>query len=71
MILQILDIYPKGSDFMWHFPAYLTKDDSFRKLLRGWWLEYSLNAAQMSDPSLFWNATKAVMRVRIMAYETV
>lgn len=57
------------SDFAWRFPAHLVKDESFGELLRGWWLEYSsLNEAQITYPSLFWNAAKAVLRGHIMSF---
>lgn len=69
VIQQIADTYPRGSDFTWRFSAYLAKDDSFSDLLRGWWLEYAAsNKAHASDPSLYLNAAKAVLRGRIMAF---
>lgn len=69
VILQLEDTNSRGGDFVWRFPAYMVRDDSFSELLRGWWLEYcSTNEEHMSDPALFWNAAKAVMRGRIMAY---
>lgn len=42
VILQIADSIPKGSDYLL-FPSYLAKEDDFRKLLRGWWLEFADN----------------------------
>lgn len=69
IILHLADIYPRSTDYIWRFPTYLAKDDSFGKLLRGWWLEYtSSNAAHESDASLYWNTAKAVIRGRNMAF---
>lgn len=69
VILQLADVQPKGGDFVWRFPAHMVRDDSFKELLQGWWLEYSYaNESHRSDPALFWNAAKAVMRGRIMSY---
>lgn len=71
VIVRLADAYPKGSDFKWRFPAHLVRDESFRELLRGWWLEYSsLNETHREDPSLFWNTVKAVLRGRIISYVT-
>lgn len=68
---NISDMHPNGTNFIWHFPAYLVKDESFCDLLKGWWLECATqNEAQAGDPALFWNAAKAVLRGRMRAYAT-
>lgn len=67
--LTLADAYPKGGDFVWRFPSFLAKDDSFKELLRGWWLEFSSdNEAHKDDPTLFWETAKAVLRGRLISY---
>lgn len=69
VILHMEDLHPRGNDFVWRFPASLTRDESFCKLLQGWWLEYSsTNANHASDPALYWNTAKAILRGRIIPY---
>lgn len=69
LILQLSDTYPRGSDFLWRFPTYLAKEDSFSALLRGWWLEYSsANETHLDNPPLYWHASKAVLRGKILAF---
>lgn len=69
VIVTLSDVYPRGSDFIWRFPAYMIKNQTFRDLLKEWWLEYiDLNVTQESDPSFIWNAVKMVLRGRIKSY---
>lgn len=69
IMTTIADSSPRGQDFIWCFPGFIAKSDEFRNLLKGWWMEYSnANSAHEEDPSLFWNAAKAVLRGQIIAY---
>lgn len=59
VIIQISDVYPRGSDFTWPFL------ERFTQGLVAWIFHLKWGP---NDPSLFWNAAKAVIRVRIMSY---
>lgn len=67
--VTLWDSLPRGTDFLWRFPAHLSRTEDFRARLKVWWLEFiSDNGGHSNDPSLLWATAKAVLRGRIMAY---
>lgn len=56
---------------LWRFPSYLYNNDNFQQYLRQTWMDYAdTNALHLSAPALYWEASKAYMRGKIMSYVT-
>lgn len=67
--VTLWETLPRGTDIIWRFPAHLTRNEGFRTLLQGWWLEFlSDNKNHLGSPPLLWATAKAVLRGRIMGY---
>lgn len=36
VIVQLTDDIPRGKDYLWRFPVWLSRDEEFQALLQGW-----------------------------------
>lgn len=69
--ITLSDTHPRGSDFIWRFPSYLTKTDRFNTLLKRWWVEFAdTNSAHVGDPLLYWVMATVVLRGWLLAYSS-
>lgn len=61
---------PRVPDFhLWRFPSFLYNNDNFQRFLHSAWKDYEVTKAQHSStPTLYWEASKAYLRGRIMSY---
>ncbi|KAM4029731.1 LOW QUALITY PROTEIN: uncharacterized protein ACNLHF_022387 [Anomaloglossus baeobatrachus] len=67
--MELTDKVVRGTDFIWRFPAFLTKDEGFNDKLRCWWEEFIFdNREHIDQTALFWNTAKTVLRGRILLY---
>lgn len=67
--IEIQDVRPIANYIAWRFHSQLTQHDDLKIFLIDEWREYiTLNAGHMTDPVLFWETGKAVIRGRIIAY---
>lgn len=53
----------------WRFPSFLAKNKQLQETIQKTWKEYSTtNSSNSDDPKLFWEAGKAVLHGRIIAF---
>ncbi|CAI9605304.1 unnamed protein product, partial [Staurois parvus] len=54
---------------IWRFPSYLANNQELSRQLKDTWADFQItNTAHVSNPNLFWDAGKAVLRGKIIAF---
>lgn len=67
--IEIKDTTRNTSRITWRFPTFLEKQKAFQKYLHTEWHIYKeFNWSADIDPSLYWEAGKAFLQDRIIAY---
>lgn len=67
--IDIKDARPRATHINWKFPTHLASQTDFKNFLTKEWRDYrQLNEQHASNPILFWEAGKAVMRGSIISY---